>query len=207
MESIYLISLIVGGFFVALSVLGGGDADSDADFDAGADFDADFHVDLDADFDADGDIHGDLGGLASAHAGDIGVVDLLSIRTLFLFAAFFGLTGVLLGYAGTGEPVTGVLSAVTGLTIGMGGNYIIKKFAYQSVSSEVTSQSIRGKTGRVILPFGSEDTGKILIEAKGKRLQLIARSLDDDPAETFGQGDEVVIVRVNGRVAEVVKPT
>jgi membrane protein implicated in regulation of membrane protease activity len=206
MESIYLISLIVGGFFVVLSVLGGGDTDSDADFDAGFDADIDADFDMDASFDADGDLHADFSDVAG-HSGDLGVVDLLSIRTLFLFAAFFGLTGVLLGYAGTGEPVTGLLSAMTGLTVGVGGNYIIKKFAYQSVSSEVTGRNIRGKTGHVILPFGSEDTGKILIEAKGKRMQLVAKSLDDDPAEIFSQGDEVVVVRVNGRIAEVVKPT
>ncbi|TDI74713.1 MAG: hypothetical protein E2O84_05465 [Bacteroidetes bacterium] len=205
MESIYLISLIVGGFFVVLSVLGGGDTDSDADFDVG--FDVDLDVDLDADFDAGTDVDTGLDASLDGQSGGVGAVDLLSIRTLFLFAAFFGLTGVLLNYTGSAEPATGLISVMTGLTIGIGGNYIIKKFAYQSVSSQVTPRDITGKTGRVILPFGSDDKGKILIEAKGKRIQLIARSLGDDPAESFRQGDEVVIVRVNGRVAEVVKPT
>lgn len=198
MESVYLISLIVGGFFVALSVLGGGDTDTDMDVDG--DFDLD--LDLDGDFDAATD--SDLG---FGHAGDIGVVDLLSIRTLFLFAAFFGLTGVLLNFFGGAEPSTGILSTATGLLIGVGGNYIIKKFAYQSVSSDVKEHHLRGKSGKVILPFGNTDSGKILIEANGKRLQLIARSLDDDSIDSFEQGDEVVIVRLNGRIAEVVKPT
>ncbi len=199
MESIYLISLIVGGFFVVLSVLGG--ADTDTDFDGG--FDVDLDVDLDADFDADTGLDASLDG----HSGGIGAVDLLSIRTLFLFAAFFGLTGVLLNFTGTVEPATGLISVITGLTVGIGGNYIIKKFAYESVSSDVTLQNVIGKTGRVILPFGNDDTGKILIEANGKRLQLIAGSFDDDSDEGFDQGDEVVVVRINGRVAEVVKPT
>ena len=63
---LYLISLIVGGTFVAMSAfLGGHDSDSeldhDTDFDADADADfdvdadADFDVDADADFDADAD--------------------------------------------------------------------------------------------------------------------------------------------------------
>ena len=205
MESIYLISLIVGGFFGALSMLGG-DTHSDADFDAGFDADVDLDVDLDLDLDAGTELDADLSGIGG-HAGGIGVVDLLSVRTLFLFAAFFGLTGVLLGMAGTAEPLTGILSATTGLIVGMGGNYVIKKFAYQSVSSAVTEEHMKGKTGRVILPFGHDDTGKILIEARGKRVQLIAKSLDDNPGESFAQDEEVVVVRVDGRVAEVVKPT
>jgi hypothetical protein len=201
MESVYLISLIVGGFFVLLSVLGGSDTDADAD--------ADMHFDLtaDADTDFDADFHGEIGSDMAGVHGDLGVVDLLSVRTLFLFAAFFGLTGVLLNLFGGNEPVTAILSTVTGLLIGVGGNYIIKKFAYQSVSGEITQLNMNGKTGRVILPFGQNDTGKILIEAKGKRLQLVARSLGDSEDESFDSGDEVVIVRVDGRVAEVVKPT
>ena len=203
MESIYLISLIVGGFFVVLSVLGGGDTDSDADFD----FDADIDVDADFDLSSDGSMDADGFDFGGAHSGDVGVIDLLSVRTLFLFAAFFGLTGVLLNYFGGSEPSTAVLSTLTGLVIGLGGNFIIKKFAYQSVSSQVTQHVLKGKTAKVILPFGNNDSGKILLEAQGKRVQLIARSLGDDPEESFGPGDEVVIVRTDGRVAEVVKPT
>ena len=46
MDSVYLISLIVGGFFVLLSIFGGGDHEADADTDL--DFDSDFDGDLDA---------------------------------------------------------------------------------------------------------------------------------------------------------------
>ena len=76
MDTVYLISLIVGGFFVLLSIFGGGETDGDAEVEA--DFDADHDADLS---------HGDVG---------TGLVDLLSIRALFLFAAFFGLTGFVL---------------------------------------------------------------------------------------------------------------
>ena len=47
MDSVYLISLIVGGFFVLLSIFGGTDHESDSDVDT--DFDHDFDADLDAD--------------------------------------------------------------------------------------------------------------------------------------------------------------
>lgn len=195
MDSVYLISLIVGGFFVLLSIFGGAEHDSDTDFEAEFDLDADFDHDFDHDLSGDVDV-----------GTDVGFVDLLSIRALFLFSAFFGLTGSVMTWTGSGEPYTAIMAALTGLAVGLGGNYVIKKIAYESVSSNVTKATMRGKTGRVILPFGSHDKGKILIEAKGQRLQLTARSLDDETEDVFEQGDEVVVVRITGRVAEVVKP-
>ncbi len=209
MDSVYLISLIVGGFFVLLSIFGGSDheADSDVDTDFDHDFDADFDADVDTDFDMDADVDHDLHiGVDSDFDTDVGFVDLLSIRALFLFAAFFGLTGTLFTWFGGAEPMTAILSALTGMVVGLGGNYVIKKFAYEHVSSTVTSEHLRGKTGRVMLPFGPDEKGKILIEAQGKRMQVLARSLDPDTDETFEQGEEIVVVRLDGNVAEVIKP-
>ena len=203
MESVYLISLIVGGFFVLLSIFGGGDheadADTDLDFDADSDFDVD--MDLDADHDLDFDMDHDLG----MEAGP-GLVDLLSIRALFLFAAFFGLTGVVLGALGTAEPLLGILSASTGAVIGLGGNWFIKRFAYQQVSSQVTTASLKGRTAEVLLPMEGEQNGRILLEAGGKKLQLTARLFEPDQADPVERGDEVVVLRIDGHVAEVVKP-
>ena len=204
MDPVYWISLIVGGFFVLLSVFGGGDseADADVDFDADADLDFDGDADMDLDADADADLHiahGDLG------AGP-GLVDLFTIRALFLFAAFFGLTGVLLSLVNTGEPMTAILAGLTGAIVGLGGNYIIKSIGYAHVSSTVTAVDMKGRTGTVIIPFDSNDQGKISLISKGQRLQLVARAFEGAD-ETFEPGDEVVVVRVDGRVAEVVKPS
>ena len=97
MDSVYLISLIVGGFFVVLSIFGGSEheADSDVDADFDTDFDADTDVDFEADFDVDADVDHDfhIGGSDFDASTDVGFVDLFSLRALFLFAAFFGLTG------------------------------------------------------------------------------------------------------------------
>ena len=204
MDPVYWISMIVGGFFVLLSVFGGGDSDADADvdFDADADLDFDGDADMDLDADADADMHvgyGDVG------AGP-GLVDLFTIRALFLFAAFFGLTGVLLSLANTGEPMTAILAGLTGAIIGLGGNYVIKSIGYAHVSSTVTAVDMKGRTGTVIIPFDSNDQGKISLISKGKRLQLVARAFEGAD-ETFEPGDEIVVVRVDGRVAEVVKPS
>ncbi|MCZ6757696.1 MAG: hypothetical protein O7C39_05375 [Bacteroidetes bacterium] len=214
MDSVYLISLIVGGFFVVLSIFGGSEheADSDVDADFDTDFDADTDVDFEADFDADFDVDADvdhvfhIGGSDFDASTDVGFVDLFSLRALFLFAAFFGLTGSLFTWFGGVEPMTAILSTVTGMMVGLGGNYVIKKFAYEHVSSNVTIEHLRGKTGSVLLPFGSEDKGKILVVAKGQRLQLTARSLSDEADQSFEPGDEIVVVRINDGVAEVIKP-
>lgn len=204
MDSVYLISLIVGGFFVLLSVLGGGD--HEGDFDGDADFDAEIDLDADLDGDAGFDLHADadLGGDIGA---GVGFVDLLSVRALFLFAAFFGLTGTLLEWSGSAEPMIAIQAVLMGLFAGLGGNYVIKRFAYREVSSSIGERDYKGKTAKVILPFEGSDRGKVLLNVKGQRLQLPAKSLDLEGLESYAPGDEVVIIRMDGRVAEVVKPT
>ncbi|GMQ81775.1 MAG: hypothetical protein BMS9Abin05_1211 [Rhodothermia bacterium] len=198
MDSVYLISLIVGGFFVVLSIFGGSEHEANCDVDT--DFDAGFDVDANVEHDFN------IGGSDLDVSTDVGFVDLFSLRALFLFAAFFGLTGSLFTWFGVAEPMTALLSTLTGMVVGLGGNYVIKKFAYEQISSNVTVEHLRGKTGHVLLPFGPEDRGKIVVEAKGQRLQLTAKSIAADPDEQFEPGEEIVIVRIDGRVAEVIKP-
>ena len=196
MDTIYLICLLVGGFFVALSLLGGSDSGHDGDLVA----------DADADVDVDVDAHIDLASVHGDHASGPGLVDLFSIRALFLFAAFFGLTGTALSLLDSGEPFTAIIAALVGLIIGLGGNYVIKRIAMERVSSNVQTDDLEGLTGRVLLPFQGERKGKISVVAGGQRLQLVARGFGGQQLEDFGPGDEVVVVRMDGSVAEVVKP-
>ena len=197
MDALYLICLLVGGFFVLLSIFGGGDSE--------ADIDAEFDADLDADFDADADADPELDAEADPGAGP-GFIDLLSVRALFLFAAFFGLTGTLLSLIDSGEPLTLMLSLLTGLVVGLGGNYFIKRVGYAHVSSDVTASDLQGATARVLVPFEGERRGKISLVAKGRRMNLLARGFGGEAIESYGPGDEVVVVRMEGAVAEVVKP-
>lgn len=185
MDTVYWVALLVGGFFVVLSMLGGGDADGDLDMDA----DTDLELDADA----------ELG------AGP-GFIDLFSLRTLFLFAAFFGLCGVLLALTDVSEVLRAVLAISTGAFVGLGGNYVIKRVGYAQISSTVTSVDMKGKSGHVVIPFGPTDKGKIVLRSKGQRLQLIARAFEE-AEDSFEPGDEVVVVRVDGGIAEVVKPS
>lgn len=206
MDTVYLISLIVGGFFVLLSIFGGNETDADTDVDTDFDFDADVDVDADFDLDVDADMDVDADFDAGTIGSGPGLVDLFSIRALFLFAAFFGLTGTLLTLVDTGEPWTIILSILTGLVIGLGGNYVIKRVGYRTVSSDLTVKDIRGTTGQVLIPFEGSEKGKITLISKGQRLQLVARSFDDESRSTFERGDDVVVVRMEGSIAEVVKP-
>ena len=204
MSTIYLVNLIVGGFFILLSIFGGGDTDSDMDVDA--DFDADFDVDADLDADFDGDLDADGIDISGDTGGDVGFVDLFSIRTLFLFAMFFGLTGTLFSWAGMREPMTAIIASSVGIVLGMGGNYIIKKVAYQHISSNVTTDDMKGMTGKVLVPFTGNERGKISLIVKGNEVRLLAQSLDDSTEEEFAPGDEVVVVRTEKGIIEVVKP-
>jgi len=201
MSTIYLVSLLVGGFFVLLSIFGG-DADTDMD----GDFDVDTDFDMDADFDGEMEIDVDSGEIGSDIGAGPGFVDLLTIRTLFLFATFFGLTGMLLTWTGSAEPTTAIIASTLGLTIGFGGNYIIKKVAYQHISSDITTNDMKGMTGKVLIPFSGSERGKISLVVKGNEVRLLARSLDDSSEEQFVPGDEVVVVRTDNGIIEVVKP-
>lgn len=192
MDAIYWICLLVGGFFVLLSIFGGGEADAEAE----AEFDFDAEADTDYEVDYDGAVEVGSGA---------GLVDLLSVRALFLFAAFFGLTGVLLGWIGTGEPLTALVAVLMGLVVGLGGNFVIRRVGYAHVSSDISALDLRGRTGQVLIPFEGAARGKISLVAKGHRLQLVARGLEGSP-ERFRPGDEVVVLRMEGGVAEVVKP-
>ena len=190
MTTLYLICLLVGGFFVLLSLFGGGDSDVDAEIDVDIDADADLTADADADVGAAG----------------TGLVDLFSIRAVFLFAAVFGLTGLALSLAGTGEPFTLVLAALVGILVGLGGNYLIKRVGYQQVSSGVSMHELKGMTGKVLVPFQGDSRGKISLIARGQSLSLVARAFENQTIDSFNPGDDVVVIRVDGSVVEVVKP-
>ncbi len=184
MDTLYWATLIVGGVFVLAAIFGGGETDSDVE--AEVDVDADADVDMDAD-------------------GGVGWVDLFSLRTIFLFAAFFGLSGVLLSLTGISELARGLISLFTGLGVGLVGNLVIKRIGYEHVSSTLTSGDLAGNTAKVLIPFGSDDLGKVELISRGRRVQLRACAYEN-VEENFATGDEVVVMHVKDAVAQVLKP-
>lgn len=207
MVSLFWVAFLVGGTFVALSLFGGHGHGMDAGHDLG-------HAPaLDLDHDTGGDWSHDLAhdasGAASIDSGGpvagFGLADLLSLRFAFLFSAFFGLTGLALTYGADESPVfTAVVAALVGLVVGLGGQLTLRRMGEARVSSDVTSADLVGRTGRVVVPMAGEARGTVRVVSKGSVMMLPARVVAG--AEAYGPGEEVVIVRMDGRTAEVVRP-
>ena len=226
MVSLYVFSLILGGGFLALSVLGdlfGGHGDVDIGGDVGG-FDG--HLELDAgglDLDAGGldlDAGGldlDAGGLemdaghldvGSAHAelhADAGhlAAKIFSIRTLFYSLFGFGSVGTLLTFLWSGNPfLTAGFAVLSGLTSGA---VINAAFGYVKRSESGVLQdesSYAGLSGRVTLPIRPEIPGRVVVERGGRRLEL--RALP----HASGMGDPttwkaVFVVEMQNGVARV----
>lgn len=170
MTTLFWVALLVGGFFVALSLFGGADSDHGLDADHGA-----------------------------------GFVDLFSLRTLFLGSFFFGLTGVTFSLFDRDPVSTLALALALGIVTGVGGNWLLRKVERTSISSTLEPDDLVGKTATVTLPFSEHDRGRVQLVVKGSRTFLVAQAFEGSET-AFSPGENVVIVRMNGRIAEVVRP-
>lgn len=221
MQSVYWFCFAVGGVFVALSMLGGGEllGEGDADFDADldADLDIDAEVDFDAGFDADSDLDvGDVG----AEAGDLQVdtdLDLvrstrrkrrslnpLSILTSFKFwtfgGCFFGLTGLLIGALEPDLPamVLFAIALIMGIVCGGVLVSVLRGLKNRQVDSLVRNEDFAGLLGTVELPFDANSKGKVVLEVGGSTLHLVAQT---DEQKSFQPGEPVLVVgRTNNRL-------
>jgi len=215
-QSVYWFCVTIGGVFVALSLVGGGDLLDDLDIDADADFDvdadADFDIDADADFDADidadvdADIDADTDGdlqidtdvelLKSSPRRRRRLPFFLSILTSFKFwtfgGFFFGLTGLVMGATspGLGGFVFAIALAM-GLICGGALAGSLRYLKHRQVDSLVRNEDFSGLVGTVELPFDANSKGKVFLEVGGSTLHLIART-DEDTA--FQVGDRVLVV-------------
>lgn len=206
MQSVYWFCLTIGGAFVALSLVGGGDLADGLDIDADADFDADFDVDADADFDADADadfagddlqITTDVELVRSGPRRRRGVPPGLSLLTSFKFwtfgGFFFGLTGLVIGFV---EPelsavVLFAIALITGLLTGGSLASSLRYLKHRKVNSLVRNEDFAGLVGVVELPFDPKSKGKVCLEVGGSTLHLVAQT---DENVTFQPGDAVLVV-------------
>ncbi len=140
-----------------------------------------------------------------ASGGGFSPGDLISLRAVLLLAAAFGLTGVLLHYLGTAEPLAAILAAATGLVVSAGGTYAIKTVGQAHVSADTGVDALLiGRTARVVVPFGADDRGAVVVTTGTGRHRVRAASLGGP--DTFDPGDEVVVVQVEEGIARVVRP-
>jgi len=220
-QSVYWFCLTIGGVFVALSLVGGGDLLDDMDVDADADFDIDADADLDPDFDVDVDsdiaseIASDIdAGLNGDVQGDVQIdtdVEMLrsttrqrqrlptwlSILTSFKFwtfgGFFFGLTGLVIGAIepGLGWLVIFAIALIMGTICGSALVSTLRYFKHRKVDSLVRNEDFSGLSGVVELPFDQNSKGKVFLEVGGSTLHLIACT---DEAMNFQTGDRVLVV-------------
>jgi len=186
---VYLAALILGLGTIALQFIlaHAGDADVQADHD----------VDV-GDHDLDGDAH---------HEGPDGAPDHGAVLGLFLSMRFwtyallaFGMVGAASHFLHLAGP-TSVL--VTSLAMGAGAGIaasMLFRALKPGVSSATTSAETVGRMARVTVPLRKGGLGKVRVEVKGKRVDLLATT---DADEDIAAGAEVVVVEFRGEQAHV----
>lgn len=226
--AMYLFSFVLGGVFVALSVVSGlgkevefdkdidvdadadVDVDVDADFDIDADADADFDIDADADadFEVDKDIEVDEGIQASKDLETTGkrYRPWLSFKFWTFYLAFFGMTGTVLTLLSLWSSEWGVfaLSNVLGLIAGLGVSYTLHIANKSKGARGFVEEDFKGVEAEVVIPFGKGRSGKIKLHTKGRVMELEAVPFDDNDEVVFDFGEECFVLGVEEGVAKVV---
>jgi hypothetical protein len=194
MLTLYLIALAIGGTLVAASLLFGGDVD-DLDADVDADIDADVDADVDADADADHDT--DVAGSDVLDAW----LPITSLRFWTFALAFFGLTGTLLRGLNllSSSTLIAIIAGAVGWVSGIAMVSVYRKLKAEVVDSSLSETDYVGATGTVVLPVEPGKTGKVRLHLKGRDVEMLADTDDDD---TFAIRQSVIVWAItnDGRV-------
>jgi len=211
MVAFYVFSLVLGGGFLGLSLLGdilGGHGDVDLSTDAGLDTDVtlDTHFETDAGhFDADaGHMEADHDLADGAHASQV-ASKIFSIRTVTYALFGFGAVGTLLTYVlpATSPVTTAGFAIASGI---LSGTLINVAFGWvrRSESGAVGGEdAFVGHSGRVTLPITASG-GKVVVERLGHSVEL--RALPHPSAQDQGDPSTwkaVVVVEMQRGVALV----
>ncbi len=204
MQSVYWFCFVVGGAFVALSMVGGGELfdglDTDADFDVDADADFDTDLDTDVDVDADGgtdfQVDTDVDLIRSAHRrrrlpGWLSI--LISFKFWTFGGCFFGLTGLLIGAVEPTPSATVIFVTALAMGIVCGGVLVsaLRGLKNRRVDSLVRHEDFAGLVGKVELPFDAKSKGKVILEVGGSTLHLVAQT---DEERDFRPGEPILVV-------------
>lgn len=188
MLTVYLASLAFGGVMLAASFLGG-DGHDVGDGDVGADG---------PDHDV-GPSHAHDG--TDQHAGYAGLVPFLSLRFWVFALTFFGLAGTVLGGLGLlGATATAVVAGGVGVGTGYGASRIFQALAQKPVGLLPEAETHVGSEGKLLLPVGKGQRGKLRLDMRGAQVDMIAETESD---EALPAGTTVLVVGVRGHVALV----
>ena len=188
MTAVYLFAAVVGWPLVAFLVLFGDTAEAGGGGDIGGDGGG-----------PDG-VGGDAGSGDSSLADTIG--SFFSLSGIAFFAAFFGLTGLLLGWMEAGVVATFFAAAGLGVFAAWFHGMLIGWLRRSSSDSSIADAEIAGLPARVSVPLAADRKGRIWVEIAGRRLNYVALPYRLD-ASTYGVGDTVVVIEVDDGVALV----
>ena len=199
MLTVYVACLIFGGTLLAVTLSSGGDAHAGADVDT-----VDAHGDVGADGDLDHDAEGRLHGAAS-HADPRLVLlsQVLSVRNLIFFTAFFGAAGTALTLLRVPAWWAAPSSALMGSTAAVSISRVLA-YLHRTESGRVDNEKdFEGLPARVLVDVGVAETGKISVATDERSLQLLARVAQESSRPRFAAGEAVLIVRVEDGIAQV----
>lgn len=182
MLMVYLIALIVGGVLLALTLVLGGAADHHAG----------------------GDLDHHAGGGDGDHAGALdavfGWLPVTSLRFWTFFAAFFGAVGtVLSAWDLAGPAPAAVLAVVAGYLSGLIMDRSMRYLRRADSNSSLGGGDVVGAGAEVLLPVGSGAPGKVRVRLKGRAVDLLAVTEDEEPLAA-GQHAMVLSMRDDGHV-------
>jgi hypothetical protein len=189
MLGLYLFAAILGTGLLLFGLVAGGDGDAHT----GA---------------GDAGVHHDHPLIADAEhpGGGEWLLGLFRPRNLMFGFSGFGLTGTLLTLVGSGAAAT-LLAAV-----GMGAGFFVVSHAVftflrrsESAVEALSDTQLMGERARVTLPLEPGRLGRVACLVAGREVHLTARLGPQAPGAVPG-GAEVIVVRVENGVAEVLLP-
>ncbi len=182
MLSLYIISAIVGGALILVSIFGGhGDSDTDIDHDVDHDFSAGHEGDA---------VHSDLW------------LPFFSLRFYTYGFTFFGLTGLLFEMFKV-EKMTGFwLALALGVVCGLMASATMYYLSKTSTTSGAEEKDLVGADAKVLVPVKRSLPGKIRCTIKGDMIDVIAVS---DEETEIPAGERVMIVAMENQRARVVR--
>lgn len=202
MTWVFVAFALFGGAFLLPMLLGGLDTgDLDIEFDGDLEVGDGLGEGLEIGDGADAGTS--LGGSGVGEAlGDL-VGGLLSLRSIVMFSAFFGLSGLVLEGAGYPAAVGLPTAVLIGLFAAVVNSALYGFLVRSQANSQITDRSLEGRPGHVVLPIEDGRKGKVRIDLGGQPHFIVARSYDDRVVGGLEVGEPVVVVQVEEGTALV----
>ena len=195
---LYTFTAIVGWTLVGLMVVFGGDSGLDADTDVGLNLDSDLDLGSDLNLAADGTSGLDIGD-ASTVLGSFGEVllGMLSVRSMLFFAAGFGGAGLLATWL-TGTSIGALpFAAAAGLLGSYVNSALMKWMRSSELDSQLQSSDIAGSRGKVVVPVGPGQKGRIAIQMRDRPIMMVAGVYSKKDSDQLKVGERILVVEVD----------